>query len=861
MKKVVTVTLGSSKQDFDFQTDFLGERFSVKRMGADGDHRKAWEMLRRQQASADAIGVGETSDHYHVGLRTIINRETEKLTKVVTRVPVTTGSTLRRLLQVRAVRHVQKELGGYFNNNRVLFLSGMRNYEIAVALSDYTKNLSFADPVFQAGSPMLLSSLAQLELYARGNELVAGQTPFRLLEKSLAGLKNMRVANAMSKSHLIVGTFGEIKAIGTVANLEGKTIITSAVHDDQLAFYKQCKVNLVIDVSPNLFGRVVGVATLEAMILAHLGRNANELADDEFEEIITELDITPRLLHPTGKFRNIRRFAFVVHPLSQEFIKKGFPIPKATPKMVMDKVEQLAAYIPPQVYCKMENIISPTGAEAEGWLLFVGGTPKEMLSHSPEFTYRRLLAAAAMAEKMGAQLMGLGAFTKVVGDAGVTVARRATIPITTGNSYSASGALWAAADAMKRMGLVPLPAKGKRIAAKTMVIGASGSIGSVSARLLAMAFDEVVIAGRDMKKLEELKKSILQDTPDAKVVCSIDYDSLLGDMDMIVTSTSGAGKKILDITKVKPGCVITDVARPLDLPPEEVAKRPDVLVIESGEIELPTQVKGMKTIGLPKNVIYACLAETIVLALEGRFEVFTIGRDTEWEKVKEIYKLGLKHGMKLSAISGVKGVYSDEDIAKVVALAKKARLTWKGGEPGQAGARAGEEAGCGAKGGSGQGAGEEDRREEGTGEESGREGGAEEGARAQARSSRRGLTATDPGLARRRTSAARAYWRVSVTPLCTMRIEPSACASISAPSSSRYSSTPVDCQCSWPSLRLGSWSHALVATHLVGRAIAAQGAEGFQQMKLQVHGGLRSSCASDMRIASHDAGRSARRAR
>jgi hypothetical protein len=230
---------------------------------------------------------------------------------------------------------------------------------------------------------------------------------------------------------------------------------------------------------------------------------------------------------------------------------------------------------------------------------------------------------------------------------------------------------------MKRMGLVPLPPKGKRIAAKTMVIGASGSIGSVSARLLAMAFDEVVIAGRDLKKLEQLKASILEDTPDANVVCSIDYDPLLADMDMIVTSTSGAGKKILDITKVKPGCVITDVARPLDLPPEEVAKRPDVLVIESGEIELPTPVKGMKSIGLPKNVIYACLAETIVLALEGRFEVFTIGRDTEWEKVKEIYKLGLKHGMKLSAISGVKGVYTDEDIAKVVALAKKARLSWK----------------------------------------------------------------------------------------------------------------------------------------------------------------------------------------
>jgi predicted amino acid dehydrogenase len=303
-----------------------------------------------------------------------------------------------------------------------------------------------------------------------------------------------------------------------------------------------------------------------------------------------------------------------------------------------------------------------------------------MLARSPEFTYRRLLAASQMAEKMGAQIMGLGAFTKVVGDAGVTVARRSRLPITTGNSYSASGALWAAADAMRRMGLVKESSRGQRLRAKTMVVGATGSIGSVSARLLAMAFDEVVLAGRDLKKLEELKASILQDTPDAKVVCSTDYDSLLGEMDMIVTSTSGAGKKILDITRVKPGCVITDVARPLDLPPGEVAKRPDVLVIESGEIELPTKVKGMKSIGLPPNVVYACLAETIVLALEGRFEVFTIGRDTEWEKVKEIYKLGLRHGMKLSAISGVNGVYTDEQIAAVVERAKAALKTWKNGD-------------------------------------------------------------------------------------------------------------------------------------------------------------------------------------
>ena len=71
------------------------------------------------------------------------------------------------------------------------------------------------------------------------------------------------------------------------------------------------------------------------------------------------------------------------------------------------------------------------------------------------------------------------------------------------------------------------------------------------------------------------------------------------------------------------------------------------------------------------------MAETIALALEGRFEVFTIGRNTEWPKVKEIYRLGLKHGMKLAAISGVNGAYSDEDITSVAELAREALKTWK----------------------------------------------------------------------------------------------------------------------------------------------------------------------------------------
>jgi predicted amino acid dehydrogenase len=272
-----------------------------------------------------------------------------------------------------------------------------------------------------------------------------------------------------------------------------------------------------------------------------------------------------------------------------------------------------------------------------------------------------------------------------VGDAGVTVAKLAPIPVTTGNSYSASGALWAAADAARRMGLLPTD-KDKRIGGKAMVIGATGAIGSVCARLLVYAFEQVYLVDVRDARLLALREEILADKPDANVHISTRADKFLPDMDLIVTATSAAGKKILDIMQVKPGCIITDVARPLDLSPQDVTKRPDVLYIESGEIELPGEVR-MRNIGLPQGIAYACLAETIVLALDGRYETFTIGRDIEWPKVKEIYKLGLKHGMKLAAISGVHGVYTDEQIRAIrdraIEERKRRSIPWPGQqEPG-----------------------------------------------------------------------------------------------------------------------------------------------------------------------------------
>ena len=143
MKTVVGVSLGASAQDFEFSTRFLGRRFSVQRLGTNGSAAKAVKLLKYWEQHADVIGLGVEKDSYTVGSQRYAEKGRVRLTSAVTRVPVTTGGRLDDILQEWALRHVQMKLGNYFNNARVLFVSGMTHYKLALAMSEYTQNLGF----------------------------------------------------------------------------------------------------------------------------------------------------------------------------------------------------------------------------------------------------------------------------------------------------------------------------------------------------------------------------------------------------------------------------------------------------------------------------------------------------------------------------------------------------------------------------------------------------------------------------------------------------------------------------------------------------------------------------------------------
>jgi predicted amino acid dehydrogenase len=361
------------------------------------------------------------------------------------------------------------------------------------------------------------------------------------------------------------------------------------------------------------------------------------------------------------------RFAFVLHPLTVDFLG-NHPRFRWTRHLPREWVERSAAYMPAARVGRVEGGVSPaTGQPVSGLIYALGATPRQMLTRPPEFTYRRLDQAVRDAADHGAKIVGLGAFTKVVGDAGVTVAQRAPIPVTTGNSLTIAATLETAKLTALRMGWPDLSH------ARAMIVGATGAIGSVCSRLLAAAVRDVVLVSIEPDRLVALREKIQGEIPGARVEIDTTTARHVADCDLIVTATSAFGQRVLDVSQCKPGAVILDVALPPDISKEEAATRPDVLVVESGEVLIPGPVAFSFDIGLPPGVAYACLAEAALLAMEGRFECFTLGRDVRPEKVKEIYRLFRKHGFQIAPLRTFGEPLTDELVAKKNARAAELR--------------------------------------------------------------------------------------------------------------------------------------------------------------------------------------------
>jgi len=355
-------------------------------------------------------------------------------------------------------------------------------------------------------------------------------------------------------------------------------------------------------------------------------------------------------------------FAFMIHPLDAGYFARKFPITSRLPESVM---EAISRRLPPIKVAPIRGVESVHN-QADGWFVACPLTSRQMLGLPEDLVLRKIIQTGRMAEKLGARVLGLGAFTKVVGDAGVTVARHLSIPVTTGNSYTVATGL----EETRRAATVMGHDLGR---CEVAVVGATGSIGSVAAQILAREVRHLTLVGRDPAKLDRLARAITGHTGLVPRV-STSVSQSLSQADVILSSSS-AVDAIIQPEDLKPGAVVCDLARPRDVAKQVAEARDDVLVLDGGVVQVPGDHVDLGfNFGFPPGTVMACMAETMILALENRYESYTLGRDLTVAQVDEMERLAAKHGFRTTGFRSFERALSQSEVDQIRANAQR-RLT------------------------------------------------------------------------------------------------------------------------------------------------------------------------------------------
>ena len=591
--KEVLVIHNAKDGDETVTIEFLEQQIQIRRIACGGDASLAEKWIAEYDGRVDAVGLEGMPAQLVLGPARRSHERGVQLASSARLTPVVDGSGIRAGLERWGIILADRAQPGIFSQKHILMVPGLNHEGVVHALLKHTSKIRYADPVVYFALPDFpgVSSRQMLEQVAGPTLEQLKDAPFRRIVPQAGIPGTPRAVRPFNWADVLVGDIGAILRYAP-QKLAHKIIVVNAANEDDIQELRRRGVSIVVSLIPDLDEqarrRGWGDATVEAVLAALRPDKASPLSEDTYLDLIANIDWQPDIRYLQPEEAGINRFAFVIHPLNVKFIHKHRLL--GWTRFLPDSlIEAIAAWIPPLYLARITGGVSPvTGQRIEGYLYTLGATPRQMMRHGERFTYLRLNQAARMAERRGARIMGLGAFTSVVGDAGITVAHEADIAITSGNSLTVAATLEAAKQAVLKMGAQDLT-KGK-----AMVIGATGSIGSVCARLLAQAISDVALVSIEPEKLIDLKRRIQEETPGSLVRIGTKADELLPECDLIVTATSAFGQRILDITRCKPGAVICDVARPADISPAEAKLRPDVLVIESGEILKPASKRDIR---------------------------------------------------------------------------------------------------------------------------------------------------------------------------------------------------------------------------------------------------------------------------
>jgi predicted amino acid dehydrogenase len=340
----------------------------------------------------------------------------------------------------------------------------------------------------------------------------------------------------------------------------------------------------------------------------------------------------------------MNKFAFVLNPFNIQNIHDYCFISKLAPAALIKIILQV---LPPFKIHYARNLRSAQGAEIEGCFIVCPLLSKQVLAMKEEAVLNKILKAVQVGERNGSKVIGLGALMGVAGKGGQWIAEKTPVAITTGASL-ATAAILETLDQAADLRKVDLSRS------KVAIVGATNAIGQNCALGFLNKADTVFLLAKNAERLADLKAFLVAQKSKTKIIDrGLALESVIKESDIIIFTTSAIEVPSAATAKnLKQGAIICDIPSPRNVSEKIRDQRKDILVIDGAVIEPPETVRIGLKLPIKDGFIYACMAETMILAFEGKTqEAFSTGFKPDLNKVAQIKELADKHGFKIKFTS------------------------------------------------------------------------------------------------------------------------------------------------------------------------------------------------------------------
>jgi len=323
--------------------------------------------------------------------------------------------------------------------------------------------------------------------------------------------------------------------------------------------------------------------------------------------------------------------AFMIHPMTPEdwwqtrrfapfapFFRAGL--------LPLSLLERLTRLVRPMKMDEIRGIEVADGRRVRVYLLAAPLLPRQ-IKREPELAVLRAVQAARLARDLGASVFGLGAYWSVVGNKGEDVQAQSEIPVTNGGAYTAGTVKTAVPTLLRRL-------QREGVSLDTIcagVVGANGIVGFRVSHSLLGQVGRLVMIGRDQERLERSAARLRHRAGSTEIITSTSLQSLR-DCSLVFSATSEPDPVIFR-SHVRPGALVYDLGRPADVD-ESVSEVPGVEIVPGGTVRPPGSPNQRLDIHFGRGAVPACLAETIIIALEGCPERRTLGDNSKAENVE-----------------------------------------------------------------------------------------------------------------------------------------------------------------------------------------------------------------------------------